>query len=102
MIWCKHTREAAARGRVCEVDTETDGTKNSHGDNVESCCLDPLAKGRAGVPGASVMVGAANASAILACKDARLLLVGAGGSGGVCRSGVVALVEETHCGVVSV
>jgi hypothetical protein len=42
------------------------------------------------------MVGTSNASAVLARKDARLLLMGACGRGCVCRSSVVALVEETH------
>jgi hypothetical protein len=43
------------------------------------------------------MVDTASASAILACKDAWLLLVSARGSGCVRGSSVVALVEETHC-----
>jgi hypothetical protein len=46
------------------------------------------------------MVGTTNASAILARKDARLLLMGACGRGCVCRSSVIALVEETHVCVV--
>jgi hypothetical protein len=93
-------REAAARRGVSEVDTKTDGTKDSHRDNIKSGCLDPLAKGRARVPGASLMVGTTNASAVLARKDALLLLMGASGRGCVCRSSVVALVEETHVCVV--
>jgi hypothetical protein len=46
------------------------------------------------------MVGTTNASAVLARKDARLLLMGACGRGCVCRSSVGALVEETHVCVV--
>jgi hypothetical protein len=42
------------------------------------------------------MMGGTSASAVLARKDALFLLMGACGCGCVCRSSVVALVEETH------
>jgi hypothetical protein len=88
-------RKAATRRGIRHVDSETNGTHNRHGDNVQPRRLEPLAKGRSGVVRGRTM---SRHPRLLAPKHARLLLVVSTSSRScVGRNRCRAAVEETHC-----